>query len=176
MAASTGMKTFTSSAIARTTSDGPEELTTEIDDIPVTFSMPDINQIVLMTALLESATSNIQAGAQLINIFFGLIKADEIAVGLDGEPLDDDDETDPEERIAFTDYTSRKLQAKMMKPEHIDPFGIEVIADVMRWLMEEWSARPTTPSSRSSVSPKRPGSTSRATQRGTASTRGASPR
>ena len=172
MADSTGPKTFVSSAIV---GDAPQDhvhdRTTTIDDIEVTFAMPDLNQVVLMTALIENATSSLHAGASLINIFFGLIRPDEIGVDLDGEPVE---EGDDDAKVVFTDYTARKLEAKMMNPR--DPFGIEVIADVMTWLLEEWSARPTTPSSPSSGSQGRRGSTSKATRRGQGSTPGGSRR
>ena len=169
MAEDTGRKTFVSSAIVGDQSTpAPNEKTTTIDDIDVTFVSPELNQIVLMTMLIENAQNSVAAGAALINIFFTLIKPDEIAIGLDGEEVDEDDE----DAVVFTDYTSRQLQAKMMDPK--DKFGIEVISDVMTWLLEEWSDRPTTPTSRSSTSQARRGSTSKATQRGQGSTRGRS--
>jgi hypothetical protein len=163
MAQDTGIKTFVSSAIVTSQDeDAANERTTVIDDISVTFTLPDINQVILANSMIEGAASNIEAGAALINIFFGLIKPDEI----ESDPDDPEDDGEP----VFVDFTARKLQTKMMNPK--DPFGIEVIADVMTWLLEEWSARPTTPSSPSSNSPRRRGSTSKATPRGGASTRG----
>jgi hypothetical protein len=173
MAADTGMKTFSSSALASASGVGEDqgvESKTMIDDIEVTFLQPGVDQIVLMTALLENSTSSIHAGANLINIFFSLIKDDEVAVNISGEEVDDEDYDGP----VYTDYTSRRLQSKMM--DRHDDFGIVVISDVMRWLLEEWSARPTTPSSPSSGSRAGRGSTSKATQRGPASTPGRSRR
>jgi hypothetical protein len=167
MAADTGIKTFVSSAITTAPIDDDTLVRkTMIDDIDVTFMLPDINQVVLSTAMIEGATSNTRAGAALINIFFSLIKPDYV------EPDPDDPEDDGEGY--YTDFVARQLQTKMMDPK--DAFGIEVIANIMSWLLEEWSDRPTTPSSRSSSSPKRRGSTSKATQRGAESTRGATRR
>jgi hypothetical protein len=170
MAQDTGIKTFVSSAQA--VSDDSRVLKTIIDDIEVSFVTPDLDQMVLITTLIENATSTIHAGAALVNIFFGLIKPDDTPIGLDGEEVEPDDVDD--DSVVFFDYTARRLQAKMM--DRHDPFGLIVIADVMRWLLEEWSARPTTPSSRSSSTPARRGSTSKATPRGATSTRGRSRR
>lgn len=168
--ADTALKTFVSSATATAEADTPDlERTVEIDGLEVTFHLPDINQVVLSTMMIEQATSNVEAGAALINIFFGLIKPEEIPRGLDGEEVDEDDDGP-----MFTDFTARKLQARMMDPN--DKFGIETIAEVMMWLMEEWSSRPTTPSSRSAASPSKPGKTSKAKQRGGGSTRGSTAR
>lgn len=168
---SQSVKSFVSSAIAGEV-DTSSEITYEIDGRDVTFQMPDINQIILSSALLEAADSDIRAGGTLINIFFGLVKEDAIPIGLDGDEIPDD--SDLPEHYRFTDYTMRWLQAKMMN--HSDPFGVEVIAEIMRNLIEEWSANPTQGSSPSSASPKGRGTASKATPRGPASTRGASRR
>lgn len=168
---STAAKSFVSSAIVGEVED-TREVTYPVDGRDVTFLMPDINQIVLSTALIESATSDINAGATLINIFFGLVKEDETPIGLDGEEIDDD--SDLPEHYRFNDYTRRWLQAKMMN--HRDPFGIEVVAEIMRALIEEWSANPTQGSSSSSRSQRRAGTASKGTPRGRASTRGTTPR
>lgn len=167
MAGNTPLRAFVSSATAD--EGDSQERTAEIDDIEVTFVLPDINQVILSTMMIEQATSNIEAGAALINVFFGLIKPEEVARNLDGEEVDEDDDG-PQ----FTDFTARKLQAKMMDPH--DKFGIETIAEVMMWLLEEWSSRPTTPSSPSAASPSKPGKTSKGKQRGEGSTRGSTGR
>lgn len=170
MAGNTPVKSFVSSAIS--TLEGEEnERTTDIDGVEVTFTLPDINQVVMSTAMIENASSNIASAAALINIFFGLIKGDETYVDGAGDPVDPDDE---DAELIYNDFVARKLQAKMMDPR--DPFGIEVIAAVMSWLLEEWSDRPTTPSSRSSVSPKQSGTTSKVKPRGEGSTRGTTAR
>jgi hypothetical protein len=165
----TAGKSFVSSVIAGPVEDAPE-VTYPVDGRDVTFMTPDINQIILSTSLIESATSDIKAGAALINIFFGLVKPDETFVDLAGEEVDDD--SDLPEHYRFNDYTLRWLQAKMM--DHRDPFGVEVIAEIMRSLIEEWSANPTRGSSSSSSSRKPAGTASKATPRGRASTRGVS--
>lgn len=52
-----------------------------------------------------------------------------------------------------------------------DPFGLEQIEQIMKGLMEEWSARPTQPSSDSSATPPTTGSSStEATPQSTSST------
>ena len=168
---SSAAKSFVSSAIVGEVEES-QEITYPVDGRDVTFLMPDINQIVLSTALIESAQSDIHAGATLINIFFGLVKDDETYVDLQGDEVDED--SDLPEHYRFNDYTRRWLQSKMMN--HRDPFGVEVIAEIMRSLIEEWSANPTQGSSSSSPSPRRPGTASKATPRGRASTRGGSPR
>lgn len=167
MAGDTAIKSFVSSAT--TPQGGAEnERTVEIDGVEVTFMLPDLNQVVLATSMIEGATSNVEAGAALINIFFGLIKPEELV----REPDEDDDEDDGE--IEYVDFGARELERKMMNPR--DGFGIETIAEVMGWLLEEWSARPTTPSSRSAASPSPGGKASKARQRGAASTRGGTAR
>lgn len=171
MSTNTAAKSFISSVIVGEIEDSAE-ITYPVDGRDVTFLMPDLNQIVLSTALIESATSDIKAGATLINIFFGLVKDDEIEVDLNGEEIDDD--SDLPEHYRFNDYTRRWLQAKMMN--HRDPFGVEVIAEIMRSLIEEWSANPTQGSSSSSPSRRRAGTASKATPRGRASTRGSTER
>lgn len=168
---STGAKSFVSSAIVGDVEEA-QEVTYPVDGRDVTFLKPDLNQVVLATALIETATSDVNAAATLVNIFFGLVKDDETYVGLDGEEIDED--SDLPEHYRFNDYTRRWLQSKMMN--HRDPFGVEVIAEIMRALIEEWSANPTQGSSSSSPSRKPAGTASKATPRGRASTRGVSQR
>lgn len=160
---STATQTFVSSAIAAETPPAGQDLTYEIDGLEVTFESPDLNQIVLMTSLIEGAQSSVHSAAQIVNIFFALIKDDEIMVTAEGEETDD-------ETIGYSDYTARKLQAKMM--DRKDPFGVEVMAAVLEKMIEDWSNRPTRRSTASSSSPRARGTTSKATPRGGASTRG----
>lgn len=169
MAQDTGLKTFVSSAIHTSTDEEENERTTMIDDLEVTFALPDLNQVVLATSMIESATSNVQAGAALINVFFGLIKPEELR-----PERGDDDGDDFDDEVRYTHYTARTLETRMFDPK--DDFGIEVIAEVMGWLLEEWSNRPTSPSSRSSASPSKRGKTSKAKLRGEGSTPGTTAR
>lgn len=162
MAGNTPMKAFASSAAAPLGGE-ENERTIEIDGVEVTMMMPDLNQVVIATAMIEGATSNVESGAALVNIFFGLIKKEEIS-----------DEDDEDGERYYVDYGARELEQKMFDPH--DGFGIETIAEVMGWLLEEWSARPTTPSSRSSASPSQAGKGSKARPRGGASTRGGTAR
>jgi hypothetical protein len=66
------------------------------------------------------------------------------------------------------DETAAYLSDRLL--DHNDPFEIEQIQEIIEYLVEEWAARPTEPSSDSSKSPDTSGSTSTATEQTTSST------
>lgn len=161
----TSRKQFNSSLIAANNpASGGQTLSYDIDDREVVFIAPDVNQLVMMTSAIERAGSEMQAAALLVSIFFSLVADDEEARHADGSEPEDDEEA------LVTDYTRRWLETKMF--DRKDPFGIGVISAVMQQMLEDWGDRPTQRSSRSSSSQPSRGTTSKATSRGAASTRG----
>lgn len=144
------LKSFTTSA-----ENVPEEeratagkpITVKIDNRKVTFLPWDTNQFVLITAIIESGMRDTQLVAQLINVFFGMIE----------------DEND-----------KRFLKSQLWDPK--SGFTIATIAEILTYLLEEWSANPTGPSSGSSSSRASTGKTSKGRRSGRAHHhRGASP-
>jgi hypothetical protein len=67
----------------------------------------------------------------------------------------------------------RILRARIADPE--DSVDLEVVQEVLAWLMEEWSSFPTGQSSASSTSPTSTGTKSTGRVRGSGSTRSPSP-
>lgn len=72
--------------------------------------------------------------------------------------MDDTLSSDGERIAAMIDFfmglldkdSRRVLSRRLMERE--DPFEMETVSDIMDWLMEQWSGRPTTPSSASTRS------------------------
>jgi hypothetical protein len=118
----------------------------KIDGREIKFNAPDANQLVMMTAAIESSANTGVLAAAMINSFFSLI----------------DDQQD-----------ASHLRARLFDPR--DPFGLETIGEVMASLVEEWSDRPTQGTSVSSSPPPTHGSTSKARPSGSAFHRGPSP-
>ena len=125
---------------------GGETIHLKIDGREISFNAPDANQLVLMTAAIESSANTGVLAAAMTNAFFGLIE----------NPQD-----------------SAHLRARLFDAR--DPFGLDTMAEVLSSLMEEWSGKATQSSSDSSSPPQAHGSTSRARHSGAAFHRGASP-
>lgn len=97
-----------------------DPLPIQIDDREITLLPPTTSQFVLMLASMEAAASEQDQYASIINFFFGMI--------------DDEDK-----RYIFARLRDRK-----------DPFDVEDLSEIVEYVTEEWSARPTEESQDSS--------------------------
>jgi hypothetical protein len=86
----------------------------EIDDRKITFFPPDDGQFAIALAGTGDLVDNATMASTQINFFFSLIH---------------DEKDHAHLRRRLFDWR--------------DPFGVENVADVIEYLMEEWSARPT---------------------------------
>lgn len=129
------MKEFTT-AVEATTADPStgevQPLTTKIDGEQVWFTTASVGQVSMAIAA-GYAGSQSESIATLINLFFGLI-------------------TNPPTPHDGRSVQGRPAQAVKAHFRHrlfdqTDDFGPTVIAQVIHWLVEEWSADPTQPSS-----------------------------
>lgn len=86
----------------------------KVDDREVTFSPATTGQIAILLAGTADSSSTVQGIASSINFFFALL------------------ENPDDVRYFKTRLLSRK-----------DPFDTEQITDIVEYLVEEWTARPT---------------------------------
>jgi len=112
-----------------------------VDDREVTAHSPTSGQLTLFMAVAGDTIDTPEAMATSINFLFSLL--------------------DP------SDYSY--LKRRLLKRD--DPFGAKEIADILIYLIEEWSARPTQSPSDSPTSRSRGGRSSTARRSSAASTR-----
>lgn len=139
------MREFTTSARTAESAPAGTPQPVKIDGREILLNPPDSNQLVLVLAVLESSKGDAALAATILNTFFSLIEEDEDAAFL----------------------RSRLFDSK-------DAFGLDTISEILREVLQEWSARPTQRSSGSSPSPQQHGSTSRGMHSGQAFHRGPS--
>jgi hypothetical protein len=123
-----GMKEFTTSAKAAIEPDSIDQpITFKVDDVEVRAYEPSPGQMAMMYSALSDLSTDNQRVAGIVDFFLGL---------LDGD-------------------SRRVLAQRLMDRE--DPFELDELTEIMTWLIGEWSARPTRPSSASTPSPRRTG-------------------
>lgn len=122
------MREFTTAAnaVAEETQDGEKGMPFVVDGVECRAFKPADGQLAVLIATTSKHSSTQEQVAGLINFF--------VAV------LDDD---------SHSYIVSRLLDRR-------DPFGITEVQDIMEWMVEEWSGRPT---KSPSVSTQSPGST-----------------
>lgn len=139
------LKVFSVSASASESVPAGDDQTVMIEDRKITFLAPTTSHIVLMSSILEGAKDEARRASIIINWFFSMLD----------DPLD-------------RGYFETRLF------DHKDPFDLVNITEVIDYLMEQWSARPTQPSSTSSGSPKPGGKKSTGKRHGPGHHRGRS--
>jgi hypothetical protein len=138
------LKVFTTSASKSESVPAGEDQTVKIDDREITFQAPTVSHIILMASMLEGAKDEKRRAAIIINWFFSMLP-----------PLD-------------RGYFETRLF------DHADDFDLVNITEVIDYLMEQWSSRPTQPSSTSSGSHSPAGKKSTGKRHGKHAIRGAS--
>jgi hypothetical protein len=111
------------------------------DDATVRAYAPTDGQLVMVASNFTDTADNMQKVAAAINFFTGTLDEDSLV------------------------YVKRRLL------DRHDPFGVEEVTEILEWLLEEWSARPTKSSSGSSASPVATGRRSTGSARRPALTR-----
>jgi hypothetical protein len=140
------MKEFTVAAKAQADEDAEVEAPIEFKIGEEVFRAyrPTAGQIAVMTSRMDDLSTDMEKLAAIIDFFVGC---------LDKE-------------------SNRILSRKLMDRD--DPFEMEDVNDILSWLMEQWSGRPTQPSSASARSPRTNGRKSTAKPQLTESTLSAS--
>lgn len=100
-----------------------EYISFKVDDIEVHAYEPSPGQLAMMYSSLSDHARDEKRIAGVVDFFFGLLDSDQ----------------------------ARILGARLL--DRNDSFELEQITEIMGWLVEEWAARPTRPSSASSASP-----------------------
>lgn len=119
------MKEFTTSVAARDETFG-NAVTIKVDGFEVTFSPCTESQMAMLMASASATGNTMESVADTINFFFSLI----------------------DDRDQFVHMKHRLFDKE-------DPFSVPELTDILLYLVEEWSARPTkqpsdfTPSQRS---------------------------
>jgi hypothetical protein len=132
-------KEFVTSAQAdRASGEVGRPITVLVDGEEITFEGATESQIALLIAATSATATNITSGiADVINFFFSLLSEED----------------------------SRTLRHRLFDRD--DPFDVENITDILMYLVEEWSARPTQSPSDSTPSPNSAGQKSTARLRRT---------
>lgn len=102
----------------------------KVDDQELVVYKPDSAQYAMLLATTGRGSSEMERIAGTLN-FFVKIMDDRSASYIESRLLDFD-----------------------------DPFGIEDVEDILKWLTEEWSGRPTQPPSDSTLTPQSTGAAS----------------
>lgn len=116
------------------------------DDTQLYAYLPSEGQMVLLLGLASDTADAGSSSSMVMDVFWEL--------------MDDD--------------TRRHLRRRLLS--RTDRFGLGDVMNIIEWLVEESSARPTTPPSGSTSSPGSTGTRSTASARQKASTRSSSPR
>ena len=134
----TNVKAFVTSAVnPDATQRAGEPITVSVDGREVTFNAPDSNQVVLLAAAIEGTAKDTALAATLINAFFAMIATNRDVAYFKGRLFDSD-----------------------------DSFALNNVSDILSYLLEEWSARPTESSPASSGLPSNGGKTSKGKRHG----------
>ena len=132
-------KAFTTSAEASASIlEGAEPLTFTVDEDEFTVFPPTAGQMMMLAAAQSEGAEATDSIASIVNFFDAIL----------------DDDSRPRFR--------RRLMSRT------DPMDHVMINQIITWLFEEWSARPTRSASGSSASPKSTGTRSKATRRSVA--------
>lgn len=121
-----------------------ESVTAAILDREITFDHPGPGQLAYLSMVAASADSDLEAGAGLLNFLVSMMSNED----------------------------ARYLKKVILDMD--SGFDIEDVVEVMEYLLEEWSARPTKPASDSSGSQVPTGRPSTAASRRAGSTRSTS--
>lgn len=116
------------------------------DDTQLYAYLPGEGQMVLLLGVASELSDPGASSAAVMDVFWELLSED----------------------------TRRHLRRRLLS--RTDPFGLADIMNIIEWLVEESTARPTTPSSASTSSQETTGRRSTGTARQRASTRSTSPR
>jgi hypothetical protein len=133
-----GFKEFNTSARAAVKSgdgEGAQPVTIMHDGREVTFNGATEGQISLILAALSDTSGTLNGISTVINFFFSLLDSDQLEG--DGE----DDEDDLARVRAQLDSDVRYFKLRLLDPH--DPFDGGDICDIVLYLIEEWTARPT---------------------------------
>jgi hypothetical protein len=133
----TNVKAFVTSANTEESAPAGEPITVSVDGREITFNAPDINQVVLLTAAMEGASTDAGLAATMLNAFMYMIDTDRDAAHIRG-------------RL----FNSR------------DKFDLGNVSEIMAYLLETWSNRPTGSSSDASPSRSNGGKKSKARRHG----------
>lgn len=135
------MKEFVTAAKAAGR-DVQDDVTVKVDDREVTFRAPSQEQMAILIASVSATGNDIQGIAEIINVFFDLVE--------------NTDEDSPQ---------SRWMRHRLFDRD--DEFGVDELTDILLYLIEEWTGRPTKQPSDYLPSRKSGGRKSTATQRAT---------
>jgi hypothetical protein len=91
-----------------------DEVTVKIDDQEVTFAAPSPEQLAILIASVSATGNDLVGIAEIINVFFDLIEDPDIY---------------------------RSLRHRLFDRE--DEFGVDELTDILLYLIEEWTGRPT---------------------------------
>jgi hypothetical protein len=111
------LKEFVTSAQAPDEHVG-KEVTCRVDDFEVVFSAPTQSQMAMLLAASSATGDTVESIADTINFFFSMVE-------------DENQHSHLKQRLFDRD----------------DPFEIKNIVDILTFLIEEWTARPTQPPS-----------------------------
>lgn len=117
-------------AVAAADKDADEWLTFKVDGVDCKVTRPTSAQVAYLTAALHKRAATETQIAGAINFCMAIMDHD----------------------------TSAYLSDKLL--DLTDPFDLENLQDIIEWLVEEWSGRPTEPSSDSTDTQDGSGSTS----------------
>jgi hypothetical protein len=135
------LKEFVTAAkTAESAIENAEPIKFKIDDRELTAYPPKDGQVMLFMAAIGEGASPINGVVGIIDLLDGIFEEDDKSY-----------------------YRGRLMDRK-------DPFGIKDVEQIMEYLLEEWSARPTTSPSGSMASPPRTGPNSTAKRRSVAAT------
>lgn len=94
--------------------DVSEDITVKVDDREITFLSPSQEQMAILIASVSATGDNLQGIAEIINVFFDLVDGTEDHRWLRHRLFDRDDE-----------------------------FSVTEVTDILLYLIEEWTGRPT---------------------------------
>lgn len=117
-------------AAERAASDAAREIKFEVDGFPVTAYEPDPSQFAMLMASIGRGASEIEKIAGIINFFVKVLD----------------------------DRGASHIEARLL--DRKDPFDTDKVEEIIEWLIEEWSGRPTQQSPASTPSPQSAGAAS----------------